>query len=438
MPKLLPINAVTYNTDESNDLSSRIAPPYDVLDEGPKQTLLAKDTHNVVAIDLPVTPPKTVGPDEAYQQAGDTFRAWLEQGVLQRADKPGIYAYEQVYEVAGQSLARRGLIAGLGVEPFNRADGGIFRHEMTIAGGINDRYKLMEATKAQLSPIFAIYGDPEGEVAAKLGDYFDNREPDFHGITDSDGVTHRVWRVDDDAIISSLQSFFVMTDVYIADGHHRYTTALKFGEDHGELPGAEGCLFVLVAAEDPGMIVLPTHRVLLGVERVDLEKLQAACDQAGVTLEPTDFTIEQAAELAEDLPNHDHHAMGLYLPGQDKLWRLTCHDSDPLSATQADKPEVWRQLDVAILQHLIVEQILTLNFAPTDVGNENKITYKYTAKLDELISLTDAESNRLGIIMQPTPLQSVMEVSKANEVMPAKSTYFFPKLATGLVINALD
>lgn len=439
MPKLLPITAVTYNTRNSKDLSARIAPPYDVLDQGPKQRLLERDPNNIVAIDLPVTPPKTVGPDEMYIQAGEQYRDWLSRNILQADSRPAIYAYEQLYRVEGQQLARRGLIAALGLEPYNRADGGIFRHELTIASGVNDRYKLMESAQAQFSPIFGIFSDPEGEVVAKLSAAFDNHEPDFFGTTQSDGVTHRVWRIDDDALISALQYFFVMTDVFIADGHHRYTTAMKFHEDHPELEKADGCLFVLVAAEDPGMMVLPTHRVLLGLQGLTLHKLQGICNQDNaIELQRTAYRSTESKELAADLSNHEHHAMGLYIPGQDYLYRLRYEGTDPLSANLSNKPEVWRRLDVAILHHHFVEQILEPAF--TDPSHGQSFSYEYTADLDQLKTMTETQNHtgdRLGVILQPTPLGSVMAVSKANEVMPAKSTYFYPKLATGLVLNPL-
>lgn len=437
MPKLLPIEAVTFNTSESNDLSSRIAPPYDVLDEKPKQALLQRDPNNIVAIDLPVTPPKTVGPDEAYEQAGERYRQWLQEDIMTYNPEPAIFAYEQVYTVQGESLARRGLIASLGLEPFNREAGGIFRHEMTIAGGVNDRRKLMEAAQAQFSPVFGIFSDPEGEVASKLSHAFDTREPDFYGTTPHDNVVHRVWRIAEPSLVSALQYFFVMTDVFIADGHHRYTTAMNFSDDHPEVEGASRCLFVLVAAEDPGMIVLPTHRVLVGLNEFNASKLHQVCEQSNVIeLEKTDFTVDQADAFAEDLAKHDYHAMGLYMPNEPMLYRLKYVGTDPLSATLPDKPEVWRKLDVAILQHHFVETIIEPAFG--DSSDNVSINYKYTADLEHMKTLTnqaDETGGRLGVIMQPTPLESVMDVSRANEVMPAKSTYFYPKLATGLVLN---
>lgn len=432
MPEIYPLRGVLYATETNSDISTRIAPPYDVLDEGPKQKLLSKDPHNIVAIDLPVTPPKTVGPDEAYASAGELYRHWLSGGVLQQDDAPAIYAYEQQYDVAGQPMKRRGLFAGVQAQPFNQP-GGVFRHEHTIPGGVNDRYKLMAASEAQFSPVFSVFRDPDASVVGHLQDAFEGREPDVVGTTRHDGVVHRLWRVADAEALGAVQAFFRDQPVYIADGHHRYTTALKFHEDHPELAGARACLMVLVAAEDPGMIVLPYHRVLKGLTGLTPESLtDAIAGSDALTLTPAGEGPAELDALQTRLEGAGHHAMGLYDAGSKQAWVLTCNKLDPLQASHGDQSDAWRMLDVAILQHLVVEQVLQPAF-----GQSGELSYAYTADLDALREMTSAESGRLGVIMQATPLQSVMDVADAGGVMPPKSTFFYPKLATGLVINPL-
>lgn len=449
MPKLNPLTPVRYSLPPQPpqgdaappDISSKIAPPYDVLDEAPKRALLDKDPHNIVAIDLPVTPPKTVGPDEAYASAGELYRAWLAEGVLMRDDEPAVVAYEQVYKLDGQAFRRRGLFATLKVEDFNRRGGGIFRHEKTIAGGIGDRTKLMAATAAQLSPIFGIFSDAEAKVTALLDAEFNGREPDYDGTTANDGVAHRCWLVRDPQKLESIAKFFDQTDVFIADGHHRYTTALEFSQSHEQLvgrklPGADGCLFVLVAAEDPGMIVLPTHRMVTGLSGFSMQALaDAVKGRKDLRLTVTEMPREELPSLPEQLSSIGPHAMGLYSPQDKRVWTVTFSD-DPLAQSHADKPEVWRKLDVAILHELLIGQVLK----PWSGGQE--LGFKYTAEVGTLMDMLAAEAKAkrpaLGVLMQPTPLESVMAVSQADEVMPSKSTYFYPKLATGLVVNPLD
>jgi len=439
MPTLKPFAPVRYNVPPGSDISTRIAPPYDVLDEGPKQALLAEDEHNIVAIDLPVTPPKTVGPDAAYAAAGALYRQWLAEGVLVRDEQPGVLAYEQVYELDGRTVRRRGMFAVLGVEEFNRAGGGIFRHEMTIAGGIGDRTRLMAATSAQLSPIFGIYPDPESKAAAVLAEVY-NTQPHFHGTTAGDGVAHRCWWVTDAAKLAALEDFFRGTDVFIADGHHRYTTALQFSKDHAHLPGAGGCLFVLVAAEDPGMIVLPTHRIVRGLQGFTMQKLAKAVElRDDMRMSMTELPVEELRGLPQMLGRSEPHAVGLYCPRDRRVW-LATFDADPLASILPDRPEVWRTLDVAVVQEVLIERVLAKHFGGEPAGSALRL--QYTADAEAIPKLVkddgEDEGSALAIIMQPTPLESVMAVSRVNDVMPPKSTYFYPKLATGLVINPLD
>ena len=418
MPEFRPFTAVRYPTagDRRADVSSKIAPPYDVLDEQPKRQLLAGDETNIVAVDLPVTPPKTVGPDAAYGSAGELYRDWLSQGILVRDDQPGVVVYEQRFAQDGRTVNRRGLFAVLGVEDFNRPGGGIFRHEKTIAGGIGDRSKLMAATAAQLSPVFGIFPDPRQRAVTIINEVCEAGDPDFHGRTAHDGVEHRCWMVRRPQTLETLIDFFRQTDVFIADGHHRYTTALQFARDHADLPGADGCLFVLVAAEDPGMQVLPTHRVVCGLQDFTFSELQALLDDdPRFAWCPPD---QGRFELVDPITGDRY---GLDVPG------------DPLEAIYPDRPGQWRSLDVAVLHELLIERVLKPHF-----GGES-VTFQYTAELDVLRGmLAEDPATRLGVVMRPTPLASVMEVARAGEVMPPKSTFFYPKLATGLVIHPLD
>ncbi|MAE61602.1 MAG: hypothetical protein CMJ49_09630 [Planctomycetaceae bacterium] len=427
MPLLHPFHAIRYATPDG-DLSARIAPPYDVLDEGPKRDLLAQDPYNIVEIDLPVTPPKTVGPDEAYRRAGQTMQNWIQQGVLQRDPEPALYGYEQQFTHAGKAFKRRGVFATMDIEDFGRHPGGIHRHELTIEGGLNDRYKLMAAARAQLSPIFCVFRDPGNTVAACLDPVFDQRDPDFHGRT-RDKVRHLCWRITDPSIAHQLRDFFAPTDVFIADGHHRYITARNFARDHADLPDARRVLVMLVAAENPGMVVLSTHRILEGLGDQPLTQLLAtAADDPRITITPTDHTTA-LRDLAAALPTAGPHAMGLF-EGHSQKTALLTTTADPLESTLPDKPPVWRQLDVAILQHLVIDGLIQPHRA-------NPITQQYTASLDHLPAMTTAAPGQLAVIMQPTPLDSVCAVSLAGQVMPAKSTFFYPKLATGLVIHPL-
>ncbi|HEX7008985.1 MAG TPA: DUF1015 domain-containing protein [Phycisphaeraceae bacterium] len=437
MPPIHPIPAVTYRQPQSSDLSALIAPPYDVLDEASKAALLRQSEHNIVVIDLPHLPPKTVGPDEAYQQAGQRYRQWLEAGVLERWQQPAVFVYQQTYTVGGQRYQRRGLIANLPTQPFGRP-GGIHPHEQTFASAKEDRLKLMRATRAQLSPIFGIYADPRQRTASLMQQVIQAGPPRFHARTASDGVLHEVWAVQDPALISAFSAELADKDVFIADGHHRYTTALNYlnelthqGRDPG---GASQCLFVLVSMHDPGMIVLPTHRVLGRMPRFTMQRF---IETAKGKLDIAPFPSTNLAELEEALRTHQgHHPIGLYDPTNpdEPLAIATTVSPDPLREKFPQQSEAWRQLDVAIVQHLIVEEICQPNFCEPS----QDVAWKFPHELSRLEQETDGKDYQLGLILRPTPLEAVRQVSQAGELMPQKSTFFYPKLATGLVINPLD
>lgn len=457
MPRILPIPAIGFAqtiaprpveggdgvtaTQTTVDVSRLIAPPYDVLFGDRKAKLLEGSEHNIAAVDLPHLPPKTVGPDEAYERAGQTFAQWLDEGVLVKREKPAFYVYQQTYTVqrggAEKTFHRRTLLCDISLQAFGPSDdgaGGVFPHEKTFPGAKEDRLKLMRTTGVQMSPIFGLYSDPEEVVGPAMGEVIDSRPADFAGTTHEDGVLHECWVVDDEQGIAGIADLLNGKDVFIADGHHRYNTALNYRQSLEEAEGAlppehpaNTCLFVLVALQDPGMIVLPTHRVLGGMPTFDWDRM---LEVAGASLEIKPFA-GSLEELEAALPSAGHHAMGLYDGKQMAI--ATTHSDDPLQATHGDQSEAWRQLDVAILQHLIVEQLLEPTFAPAG----EKVTWKFPHELSQAETDVNEPDYQLAVIMQATPLESVRAVSEAGELMPQKSTFFYPKVATGLAMNPL-
>jgi len=438
MPQIRPIRSVTYDRSTGADISDRIAPPYDVLDEQSKAALLAKNPSNIVAVDLPHLPPKTVGPDEAYDGAAKTLNQWIEQGALVRNDEPAIYVYQQTYDARGTTYHRRGLIANAVIQPFGErpadGSGGIFAHEQTFSEPKEDRLKLMRATKAQLSPIFGLYDDPSNAIAPLLAGVIEQRKADFFGTTTNDGVLHEVWIVQDQQEIARFTEALKPCDTFIADGHHRYTTALNYKQEAGDLSEehpANNCLFVLVSMQDEGLIVLPTHRVLGGMDSFSMDQLIQVSDGK---LKIERFEGGDLSALEAALPSAGDHAMGLYDPAKPDagLWIATTCSSDPLKQTHANRSDAWRQLDVAVLQHLIVEGICE----PTFCGG-GKVKWKFPHDLDAFKAVADSPDYQLGVIMQATPLASIGSVCRSGELMPQKSTFFYPKLATGLVLNPI-
>jgi uncharacterized protein (DUF1015 family) len=407
--------------------------------------LLDGAEQNIVAIDLPHLPPKTVGPDETYARAGQTYRAWLDAGVLVRRDRPGVFVYRQSYTPAnepGRTLRRLGAIVNVGVQPFGPSPdghGGVYPHEQTFSGPKADRLKLMRATRAQLSPIFGLYSDADQRVLGELV-AITRGEPSVFGTTAGDGVLHELWDVDDPSASARLIDVLSDRDIFIADGHHRYTTALNYRDEladaNGGLAGshrANFCTFVLVALQDPAMRVLATHRVLGGMAGFDFDRFVEAA-RGRLRIEP--FAGIDATQLADALAAAGPHAIGLYNPDRPEAplaVAVTC-DDDPLAADFPDRSRPWRQLDVAIVQHLIVEQICQ----PTFCADGAEVRWHFPHSIEQLRSLADGPDGQLGLILRPTPIEAIGQVSQAGELMPQKSTFFYPKLATGLVINPLE
>lgn len=456
MPQISPIHAICYHDRPDGDWSGFIAPPYDVIDKELKRRILTANTRNIVAIDLPHLPASSPGPKEVYRQAGETFRRWLEYGILVRRPRPGLFAYQQTFVNAAQvgasnemppaTLRRRGLIAAVRVQPFGRqagVAGGIHPHEQTYSGPKEDRFRLMRESKAQFSPIFGLYSDVRGQMGEVLTDVIGSGRPYYKGKTVQDQVLHELWPIEDSGLIRACCDALGGVDIFIADGHHRYTTALNYREyliqSRGALPEehpANFCMFTLVSMEDPGMVIWPTHRVLGGMTGWSMERLRSA---SGGVLKITPFSGKTLAELEAALPGAGPHAIGLYDPswGGGPLAIAQTVDGDPLQGRFGDKSAAWRQLDVAVVQHLIIEELCQAHFCGSG-GGEERITWKYPHTLEQLRIDTESPGYQVGLILQPPSLESVKQVSEAGEVMPQKSTFFYPKLATGFVIHSLE
>lgn len=450
MPLIRPIRAVQYAGPPDGDVSSRIAPPYDVLDAATRRALLDRDPHNIVGIDLPHLPPKTVGPDRVYAEAAATYCRWRAGGVLVRRREPALFAYRQTFRTPsdGAGGARVGLIGAVELRPLGPAAdgrGGVRPHERTFPAPTEDRLKLMRATRAQLSPIFGFHADADGSVRDLLEQAMQGG-PEMHGTTDHDGVQHALWAIESPERIEPLCRAMVGRDIFIADGHHRYTTALQYHDAlaAGTEPPPEGagwCLFALVAIEDPGMVVLPTHRVLGDMPGYRFDRLVAAAAgrlnvrSLGPGLRGGDGDLLLAlAGLERAVRDAGPHAIGLCDAAGGEMAVATPCDPDPLAEAFPGRHPSWRGLDVAIVQHLLVEQICRPRFCPP--GGD--VSWQYPHALQQVADLCRTKQWQLALVMQPTPLDAVQAVAEAGELMPPKSTFFYPKLATGLVINPLE
>jgi len=426
-----PFHAIRYARRPDLDLSKLIAPPYDVLDEQSKAQLVSQHPNNVVSIDLPWLPPKSVGPDSAYEGANITLQSWLKAGILTQDRRPATYPYMQTFEHSGRTYHRRGFISLVRLSPFGQ--GQVVPHEKTYDAPIEDRLKLMRATQCQLSPIFGLYSDPRHEVNNAL--YENLGRPELSG--DLGGVKHQLWSVIDAEVENRVSDLMGNRPIYIADGHHRYTTALAYQKEvaarhGGNLPAAHPanwCLFVLVGMQDDGLLILPTHRILGNVPKFDIAAFTRVVAPNFDVFE-TPLRPDQVDEFVRNvLPMQPAHTFGLYDGRTKKLYQLSCKNPDVLKNLEPNQSEPYRRLDVAILQRYFIDEVITPTFSEP--------TKSYTAYENDIVPMTDGQKNQVAILLKSTPLGALEQLGRFNEVMPQKSTFFFPKLATGMAINPL-
>lgn len=418
MAEIRPFAALRYDFEALGDeLSRRIAQPYDVLDERQKAALLDGSRYNIVAVDLPHVPAKDLGPPQAYEQAGATFRAWIDQGVLIRERQPAIYAYNQSFDHAGKKYTRRMFLATIRLEPFSA--GSVLPHEETFGGPKEDRLALMKATMANLSPVFGLFRDHTGAVGDVLAG---QTARDANATAMLDGVENKVWIVTDADAIGRITKAFADLKVYIADGHHRYTTSLNFrdglssqrGEPLAEDDPANFVMVAFASMDDPGSLILPTHRVLVNLAGMTSAKLAAVW--------------REGCEVVETVPEAD---MTLYdgVSGESRHVRFT--NRPVLAKLEPGKGAPWRALDVAYLHRYLIDELLARSMP----GDGAKIHY---IKAEE-DALRDAREERgIALICKPATMAQLCAVSETGDRMPQKTTYFYPKVATGLTINPLQ
>lgn len=428
MAEIKPFAALRYNPRQfGKDLSAVVAPPYDVLDANDKAALLRRSDRNIVAVDLPHVPPKTAGPDELYAAAATRLQDWVSDGTLAVEPDPALYVYHQIYSHAGRQFTRKMFLASMRLEPFGQ--GHVFPHEQTFGGPKEDRLKLMQATQCQLSPVFGLYNDPGNVVSGMLDS---KREPEV--TAELEGVVHRVWVLQDAAIIATVTELMQDRAVFIADGHHRYGTALNYREYLTARTGpltldhpANYVLIGLCAMEDPGCVILPTHRILSGF--ADPQQALAALEK-GVRLQPAgpaDPAFSDGGLGATSAAD-----VAVYVAAGDRRYLGTFTDRKVLEKLAPDRSPAWRKLDLAYLHRYLIDELVT-----KEVLGGNPPTIHYIKSAADAIK--DArETNGICILTRPGTMVELRAVCEAADLMPQKSTYFYPKLATGLVIHRLE
>ncbi|MHC4441885.1 MAG: DUF1015 domain-containing protein [Planctomycetota bacterium] len=430
MPEITPFCGLRYNPQRfANQFSELIAPPYDVLDADDKTRLLNQHNANIVAIDLPHVPPNSAGPDQVYSQAAKLLDQWQTDHTLICDHKPTIYVYHQIYENQGQKFIRQKFFARMRLEELGQ--GSVYGHENTFSGPKQDRLKLMQATKCQLSAIFALYSDPENTVSKILK--VKGQEPDM--MAELDGVTNNLWVVQDTDTVKAVQKQLADRPVYIADGHHRYGTAMIYRDkvlaENSNLPMDHPARFVLMglcAMEDPGALILPTHRVISNFGKLDNQQILAALKN-GLNITPADDNITDPKQL---LPDNSSFDLGIYTPADGRMYKGKFTKQDIVADLEPEQSPAWQNLDLVYLHRYLIDELITQK---TMGGNPPKV---HCCKSIEKTIDKARQTNGIALFTRACTMEQLRNVSNAGNLMPQKSTFFYPKLATGMVINPLE
>ena len=424
MADVRPIHALHYDLDVVGSLGAVAAPPYDVIDLEKRAELLERSPYNAVAIDLPKpygeTGPQAAGEGDPYARAAETIDAWKRAGALVDDPEPAIWAMTQEYTGPdGAAHARHGILARVRVEDFEA--GQVLPHERTLPGPKQDRLDLTRATRHNLSPIFslstrdpwplvepALEGDPWGEA------------------TDDSGAVTRVWRVGDPEVLAAVTELLAGAQLLIADGHHRYETAIAYRDEIGGEGPHNYTLMALTGLDDPGLTVFPTHRLLSGFAG-DPERQQRLGEGLRELFEVSEV---EAGEL-DPRGEEGVGVFGLYDSHHKRGFRLRLKDVAELDRRLDGKPEAYRRLDAAILETLVLKGIAGMS--EDDILAKRGIGY--AKSVEDSLSLLEDGSYDVAFILRPIPVEQVRAICESDENMPPKSTYFFPKVLTGLVFN---
>jgi uncharacterized protein (DUF1015 family) len=421
MARVEPLRALHYDPAVAGPLQDLAAPPYDVIDPEQRAELASRAAHNVVEIDLPDDP----GGGDRYAHAAALLDAWRADGAVVQDDEPALWAIVQDYTGPdGRKLTRNGFFARVRVEDYG--PGTIRPHERTHPGPKEDRLRLTRATRANLSPIFSLYSDPELRAWRAL-------EPATHGdpfgeVTDADGTHNRLWRIGDPGAIAAVQDAISDAELLIADGHHRYETARVYADEVGGEGEHRYVLMCLVALQDEGLTVFPTHRLVEGLKDTDKPEALATTLKRCFDIEPI-----EADDLVPPGEGDGTIEMGYMDSHFKRAFRLTLKDQAIADEALPDMPEPYRRLDTAVLEALVLAGPLQLS--EDDISHLNGLGY--ARSFEEARELVESGTFDAGFFLRGIPVAQIQDIAAAGVNMPPKSTYFFPKVPTGMLFNPL-
>jgi uncharacterized protein (DUF1015 family) len=443
MVDIAPFRGWRYNPKRVPELEEVVAPPYDVIEPAEQRFLHQRHPWNVVRLDFGEDLPGDDDRENRYARAAAYLSRWRREGILLREEEASVYVCRQAFTgLHGERMVRTGFIALVRLEPLSR--GRIFPHEETFSKHRTDRLNLLRATRAHFNPIFSIYPDPDGEVDAITTRVCEG-EP-LIALVDGQGVEHALWALEGPGLIRELIRAMRERPLFIADGHHRYETCLNYWEENrrrseGMDPGdpLQWTMMYLTPMEGRGLVILPTHKMVRGVQGLDPVAFLKRLEENFLCRElPSPHLLNQGGDSSPFLKALREEgsrgcAIGMALHGRDSFWILTPRDAEKLSKGLDHLPECLRSLDVTILHEVVFLRILGI-----DVSDPRARHLTYLHDANESLRRVRAGEVQMAFIMNPTKIADLKAVASAGYKMPHKATYFYPKLLSGMVINVME
>ncbi|HWO40529.1 MAG TPA: DUF1015 domain-containing protein [Candidatus Eisenbacteria bacterium] len=432
MARIAPLRALYYNPKKIRDLSKVVTPPYDVISREEQEKLYRKSPYSFIRLDLSSEP-------DSYASAADLFRAWQGEGVFVQDETPAIYLLSHRFSLkGGPKRERRGFFALLELQDFTEGD--IRPHEKTLSAPKEDRLRLMLATHAQLSPVFALYADPKQSINRMLGEVAEGIPPLLEFVAD-EADECRLWRVDDPGLVREIGHAMAAHRLLIADGHHRYEAALQYRDrmraERGNWTGREPFNYVLVYCaniNDENLIILPTHRLVRGFTPQPFLQLEETL-QKYFYLEPYPKTPDGRAWFLKALKGgKKQRLIGATFKRDPRYLILRLKNKRIMQRLAKDLSAPLRELDVSVLHRLVLEHILGLSSDQQARGQ----TIDYSQDEEAVLQAVEKEDYQAAFILNPPKAEEIVAVADSGETMPQKSTYFYPKVPSGLVINKVD
>lgn len=421
MTKIKPFRAVIYNQEKIKDLAKVICPPYDIISTQKQLYYHDINSNNFIHILLG----KDIPGENKYRRAASYFKDWLKNGTLIQDEKPAIYFYSQQYNLKGEKRTRLGFIGLLYL------NSSIFGHEHTHLEPKEDRLKILRAVKANLSPIFVIFSDRKRIIQSNYQQIQDKKP--FIDIIDDEKVIHKLWKLDSPDIFDRIQTKMQSENIFIADGHHRYEVACAYRDEMkrklSTVTGEEDFNYIMAYftnTEYRGLTILPIHRLVKLDSKPDIHTLKIALSDY--------FHVEEVKDKTRFLflmekAGHTEHVLGMYKDR--KYWLLRLKNVKILDKMISDKSAEYRSLDVSILNYIVLRKIL-------EVDLEDRERLVFSPNICELIESVDNNSSYIALFLNPVKAQQITSIALNNEKMPAKTTYFYPKVLSGLVINKFN